>query len=345
MGVWTILPPDKSVAPRPARVKDPASALEWAANEIHDGKKRASKDRVDLTALKAHTGESFAQVELVPQSLFETVRELRANVSALVLLPPGAGSGSVAGGDAVALLYDASGALKGLPPNERAGMVAKAAGIDRLKFFGDVVLSRFSVGSGESLSLGGEASAQFMVERDWLEAAQAANKGGSTSAFELKLQALLDEGRKRAIGAAVAAAAAPPEQKQPEQLLPQQSASPTVAADAPPLGELKFADAGDDATAMVRVPDGTKARDVKCVFKDEHLKLEVTTLPVGATCVADGELFQKVRPDGCNFTLEDTKKGRILTVTLEKAVKMTWLMLIRSGIGAGIGERDGPAPM
>jgi len=69
------------------------------------------------------------------------------------------------------------------------------------------------------------------------------------------------------------------------------------------------------------------------------------TLPAGATCVIDGDLFQKVRPDGCNFTLEDTKKGRILTLTLEKATKMTWLMLIRSGVGAGIGDRDGPAQM
>lgn len=338
--VWTILPADKSLAPQPSRVTSATDALEWAANAIHDGKKRASKDRVDLAALKAHTGTTFAQVELVPQSLFETVRELRASVSALVLLPPGAGAGTVAATDAVALLYDASGALKGLPANERATMVAKAAGVDRVKLFGEVVLARLLVKPGEPLALGSEASAQFMVERDWLEAAQAANKAGVDSGFETYLQSLLDEGRKRAIGAAVAAAAAPA-------VAPVAAAAPAAApaADMATLGELKFSDAGDDATATVRVPDGTKARDVKCIFKDERLKLEVATLPAGATCVIDGDLFQKVRPDGCNFTLEDTKKGRILTLTLEKATKMTWLMLIRSGVGAGIGDRDGPAQM
>ena len=80
-GVFLHIPPDKSTPPRPVNVSHVADALEWAANELHEGKKRASKDRVDLAALAAHSGTSYAQVELVPESLFSTVREARASVA------------------------------------------------------------------------------------------------------------------------------------------------------------------------------------------------------------------------------------------------------------------------
>ena len=43
------------------------------------------------------------------------------------------------------------------------------------------------------------------------------------------------------------------------------------------------------------------------------------------------ELFQKVDVDSCNWIVEDDKaQGRILQLTLAKAIPMTWLMLIRS---------------
>ena len=58
---------------------------------------------------------------------------------------------------------------------------------------------------------------------------------------------------------------------------------------------------------------------------------QVSTLPAGQTLVVDGELFQKVDVDGCNWMVEDDKaKGRLLQLTLTKAVQMTWLMLVRS---------------
>ena len=82
---------------------------------------------------------------------------------------------------------------------------------------------------------------------------------------------------------------------------------------------------------QVRVPAATKAKHVRCVVKEQHLALEVSTLPAGKALVADGELFQKVDIEGCNWTLGDEKdKGRVLTLTLQKQQQMTWLMLIRS---------------
>jgi len=170
-GIWMHLPPDKSTHPRPVRLAHAAAAIEWVVSEVHDGKKRASKDRVDLAALAKHCGTSYAQVETVPDALFSTVREMQANVVALVLLPPGAGSATVAGADAVVLFHDATGALKGLPPNARADMLAAAAGMPGRHFFGEVVMGRLRPDSDGSLAMGGEAAAQFMVERDWLEAA------------------------------------------------------------------------------------------------------------------------------------------------------------------------------
>ena len=211
-GMWLHLPPDKSLQPRPVRLTGAAAAIEWAIAEVHGGKKRASKDRVDLAALASHCGTSYIQTETVPKALFESLRETQANVVALVLLPPGAGASSVSGGDAVVLFYDATGPLKGLPPNGRADMLAAASGLAGRKFFGEAVLARLVHGT-ESLSLGGETSGQFMVERDWLEAAQTANKAagaaaGAPSAFAELLASSLAEGRKRAIAAAITAAAA-----------------------------------------------------------------------------------------------------------------------------------------
>ena len=169
----------------------------------------------------------------------------------------------------------------------------------------------------------------FMVEREWLEAAQAANKApqssGGASALAALLEARLAEGRKKAIAAALAAAAAPPAAAAAEA-----AAAEAVKADAPPLGELRFADAGSEATATVRVPAGTKAKHVRCEVKELSLKLEVATLAAGSTVVAEGELFQKVLVDECNWTLQDVQgEGRILTLSLQKAHQMTWLMLLR----------------
>ena len=152
-GMWLHLPPDKALQPRPVRLTGAAAAMEWAIAEVHGGKKRASKDRVDLAALAAHCGTSYVQTETVPKALFESVRETQANVVALVLLPPGAGASSVAGGDAVVLFYDATGPLKGLPPNGRADMLAAASGLAGRKFYGEAVLARLVHGT-ESLSLG-----------------------------------------------------------------------------------------------------------------------------------------------------------------------------------------------
>ena len=150
-GMWLHLPPDKSLQPRPVRLTGAAAAIEWAIAEVHGGKKRASKDRVDLAALASHCGTSYVQTETVPKALFESVRETQANVVALVLLPPGAGASSVAGNDAVVLFYDAMGPLKGLPPNGRADMLAAAAGLAGRKFYGEAILARLVYGS-ESLT-------------------------------------------------------------------------------------------------------------------------------------------------------------------------------------------------
>ena len=157
--MWLHLPPDKSLPPRPVRLVGAAAAIEWAVTEVHEGKRRASKHRVDLAALASHCGTSYTQVEMVPNTLFETLRETQANVVALVLLPPGAGGSSVAGADAVVLFHDATGALKGLPPNGRADMLATASGLAGHHFYGEVVMGRLVHGADGGLSLGAAAAA------------------------------------------------------------------------------------------------------------------------------------------------------------------------------------------
>ena len=67
----------------------------------------------------------------------------------------------------------------------------------------------------------------------------------------------------------------------------------------------------------------------------------MSTLPAGATKVADGPLFQKVRPDDCNWTLQDSKEGRIISLTLEKQVKM---LGVKEEVHAMAGWRPRPPP-
>lgn len=345
--MFTTLPFEGLPAPRAFSSID--EALTTIAAHLRQRSSAAHKERIDLTALHAHTGERFAQHVLIPDELHARLRELHGVVP-VVLLPPGAGGSSVAGADAVVLFMDAHASLKGLPPNKRATMLLSACGLSaRGEVCGDCFIGRLrhdlSAPAEKQLAFGGEFAPQMIVERDWLEAAQAVHKAatGSPTPLESTLAARFAGMRRRevvaattgAAGTGAAATAASPSSASPA--APAQGAVTTPTPPPPPptaaaadsaskvatgteggavktvagadsIGggdTLSWADEGKEVSVRIRVPAGTKAKHVHCTFKEQWLRVEVLTLAESERLVVDGKLFQEVEPGDCTWCVED----------------------------------------
>ncbi len=374
-------------APKPVQFETADEALAAISAHLRQRSASAHKERVDLAALQAHSGQRFAQHILIPDELHASLRGLHG-VTPLVMLPEGAGSATPAGGDAIVLFFDSYGALKGLPPNKPATMLLNACGLGaRAPACGDCFFVRMRSEASGALSLGGEAAPQLVAQRDWLEAAQAANKSAAgPAALEQLLMARLAEVRRSEVAASVSQAAAPP--KPAATAVPAEA--PAAPAPTPPPPIVSPPDApGDGATAggagatagggvgagatargdgvtargsdgaaadasanvltwvdgdkasgqestltvSIRVPAGTKAKNLKVTIKEQWLKVEVLTLSGAARVPIDGKLFQEVSAADCTWCVEDGPVAggeRILTISLEKATAMRWLLLTRS---------------
>ena len=319
-----------------------------------------SKERANLDALEEHCGTAYAQALAVPDPLFESLRSVFGIVP-FVLMPP------VEGEEAIVVLADFHGALKGLPPNERANMLCAAAGTP-YKVRGDVFIGKVRVEASGGVVLGTDAPPAMIMERDWLETAQSANKAAvqlsaaspassgppppgwkpPAASEAAQLSALLAAYGAAAVAQAQAMAADAAAGEAAD-ALPSEPAAATEE-DAPIIslmdleepdklmGVLVFDDASvqggttsDSITVTVRVPAKTKSRDVQCEITDGRLQLHVGTLPAGKRMVVDGELFQAVTDHSWN--LEDDTGERLLTLELEKEIGVAghvrWLMLTR----------------
>jgi len=367
--ILTLLPFEGQ--PTPKEVSSVDGALAMIATHLQKKSSVAHKERVDLDALQKHSGQRFAQHVLIPDELHASLRALHG-VTPLVLLPPSSASGkSVAGSDAVVLFGDTHGALKGLPPNKVVTFLLNACGLSaRGPMCGDCFFARLRPDGANGLALGGEAPPQMVSERDWLEAAQAAHKASDApgAAVEGLLTARFAEARRNELAAAVGqAAAAPPVQQLADVAISSQPSNgqmPSPPPPPPPAGDgeaaaggaateasmaaaaghaadrLTWVD-GDKAsgteqtvTVSIRIPAGTKAKHVKATFKEEWLKVEVTTLEGAARVPIDAKPFQPLSPNDCTWCVEDGPASaggeRVLTITLEKKIAMRWIMLTRN---------------
>ena len=98
-----------------------------------------------------------------------------------------------------------------------------------------------------------------------------------------------------------------------------------------PGGGYTYSQSGEEVTIEVKVPAETKGAHVTCTIKPESIVLRVATLPDGKKDVLQGDLFQRVRPDECSWTLAQAGPDRVLQVTLSKVQPMRWLGVLRSG--------------
>ena len=87
----------------------------------------------------------------------------------------------------------------------------------------------------------------------------------------------------------------------------------------------------EEVVIEVAVPAATKAKDVTCSIKLDSIALRVATLPEGQAEVLSGELFQRVRPEECSWTIATVGGQRVLQVTLTKQQNLRWLGVLRSG--------------
>ncbi|KAG8461089.1 hypothetical protein KFE25_003658 [Diacronema lutheri] len=291
----------------------------------------AAKERIDLAALAAATGQSFAQPELVPDTLFARVRHEHA--IATLVLSPGIGTPVAA-----ILLFDAKGSLKGLPPNERATRLTAACGVPTT-LRGPCFVARVRLDmerSGVDVLADDFAPAEI-ASREFLEQAQDANRSlvaqgiheAVKMALNLRLQAFADEvaaaGRSSGSVAAGPAGAA--------SVCDASIGAGTPAAAVAQPAPLSWADAGSEVIVTVHVPAHTTAADVACALRADSIALRVRTLPDAQQTIVDGQLFQRISLDESNWTLESAGAGattRVLTITLAKHKQMRWLQLTRS---------------
>ncbi|KAL3932955.1 MAG: hypothetical protein SGPRY_000492 [Prymnesium sp.] len=314
MVVWTMLPCDKASPPEAREMAGVEQAL--AAVQSHLAPSRyALKDRVDLAALSAHSGNQYAQVEVIPDVEFERLRQLKG-VMPIVLLPAGAGTASVVGTDAVVAFQDMHGSLKGLPFNERATLLCKAAGMTRV-LRGDVFIGRLThAESSGSVGLGEEVAPQFVTERSWLEAAQTYHKSAHKGCvlqdlLETKLKDVLREHVTASVKASSAkesgkakTATESVSAQQTPSLATSESPAEAAAQEISASGIMSWKDGQNEVTVRFeKLPGVTKAKHVRISIKEEFISVEI----------------------------EDSKDGcRTLIITLEKSKAMRWLMLVRN---------------
>ena len=351
--VWTLIPCDKAKPPVPRETASFTGAIGLVKRTLLESARRyACKDRLELPALTEHSGSTYTSTVLVPESLFASLRELEDGVKPLVLLPPGVGEASVANADAVVFFYDSRGNLKGLPANERASLLCKACSLSPPvdirgdAYIGRVRIARWDSHAGAELALGGEASAQFMVERSWLEAAQRHRRQGGDAAADRSaadVEATLAKALEKVplpeltkpVKAAASTTAASTTAAQARVAPAGAVAAPLAVAVAPAAatsdggcasdccgaesvgegcmdaGSVSWENRDAEVEVTITVPERTKSKDVTVSIKDQWLCVGVGTLAGehAARPLIDGQLFQRVKPLDSDWTFEDVKGG------------------------------------
>lgn len=162
---WTLLPCDDSLAPTPTVTTTLKQLLTDVAAHFH-ASRHAAKEHVNLEVLAEHCGTAFDEALEIPDAVFDRVQR-QLGLIPFVLR---------AGSDAMVLLADFHGALKGLPANERANRLCTACGLP-YKVRGDVFIGRMSVGF-MGPELGGDTPPELAMNSEWMESVHDANQAG-----------------------------------------------------------------------------------------------------------------------------------------------------------------------
>ena len=84
----------------------------------------------------------------------------------------------------------------------------------------------------------------------------------------------------------------------------------------------KWAQQTRNVDVQVKIPSGTKARQIICIIKQKHLKIQIKGQDEP---IIDGELAEKVIVDDSLWSIEDNE---YITVNLEKMEERIWKTVI-----------------
>lgn len=190
----------------------------------------------------------------------------------------------------VYIYLDEVGMLKGLPPNRRAAGIAKTCGFDDAQFFGDVFIGRVQITPSPMHNIDFCANDLDSGAR-WLKAATTENYD-----YNMGMRQISDTMADMRGGGG-----ADNEVEKEEE-------------------GYKWSQDGDDLEITVDLESDVTKKDLKISFGQEKVSVKVK----GETKI-ELTLFDKIRPDECNWTLS---KGK-LTLTMEKQVSGSWPNIVR----------------
>ena len=82
-----------------------------------------------------------------------------------------------------------------------------------------------------------------------------------------------------------------------------------------------------ETTIYVHVPSGTKGKHVNVTYNSNKCEIGMK----GKPALLKGEFFNKIRPDECTWTLEDSDEGRDIVLYLLKDNQMEWWRSVVKG--------------
>uniref|UniRef100_A0A7S0VYS5 CS domain-containing protein n=1 Tax=Hemiselmis tepida TaxID=464990 RepID=A0A7S0VYS5_9CRYP len=193
----------------------------------------------------------------------------------------------------VYIYLDEVGMLKQLPPNPRARSLAAACSFHGADFFGDVFVGRTKCQPAPMRNID-FTLADMDSSSPWLKRASAENYD-----YGLGMAEIRDTINAQNPGGA-----------------PEAEDESTVKEEE----GFTWSQSEEDVEICLEVGEGVKAGAVKAQFKPQSL-----AVTVGGEKRIDVELYDKVRPDDCNWTMS---KGKV-TITLEKVREGRWTVLRR----------------
>jgi len=199
------------------------------------------------------------------------------------------------------LYVDDSGQLKNVGTNRRASDFTMQVGAPQ-QVHGDAFIGRICDDGNDLYHRLDFRLSELASDAPWVQEAKAYHAQGAERSQ--RAQALAKE-----VNAITPQLAAPPSTSTPMD----------VEAELPKeLGAHEWSQDEMDITVKVLVPAGTKAKDVKVVFKPLSMSAKVTTMADGKQSVIDGSLGGKIDCDESTWSLKDATDGRELTITLVK---------------------------
>mmetsp|Transcript_11633 Transcript_11633/g.26901 ORF Transcript_11633/g.26901 Transcript_11633/m.26901 type:complete len:379 (-) Transcript_11633:189-1325(-) len=246
-------------------------------------------ERVLRDHARTQLGEAAAS--LTPRALTEAT--LDGSVETFALARP-AEANKYQG---VYIYLDEVGVLKQLPPNPRGNALARSCGHQEAKFHGELYIGRVATRPAPMRNADLLLS-DLDSDADWLKAAPAENFEYNVAMQEMQAQ-LQTTGNVQ-----------------------QMNMGGTKELPSGGDDQLQWTQTAEDVEVVIKVPEGTKGRDLAVTIKVRALSAKLKS---GETLV-DLKLAEDVHPDDSTWTVS----GDGLCITLEKANGSTW-----HGLGEG----------